>query len=278
MLGSAVYTVLTRSKGFTVYGTVRSAESMELFPKALRNGLVEVSDLEDLSSVDALIDKYGPEIIINCLSVKKAAYVDVERFIKLYAILPKRLSMVCAKRNIRLIQIGTDGVFSGKRGKYTESDVPDASDTYGMAKFLGEISEPHAITLRTSIIGPELRDGKGLLHWFLSQEGRCNAYSRVVFSGLPTNVLAEVIRDAILPRPKLHGIYHIAAPAISKMNLLKLIAERYEKNIELVNNESPESNLALDATRFADATGYSAPDWESLVDSMYTFHRSITRA
>src|SRR6185437_6432951 len=96
---------------------------------------------------------------------------DPLRSVAIYAVLPRRLSHLCMRAGARLIQIGSDGVFSGSRGAYTEDDVPDADDLYGTSKLLGEIDAPHAITLRTSIIGHELQGAGGLLEWFLSQEG-----------------------------------------------------------------------------------------------------------
>jgi len=90
-------------------------------------------------------------------------------------------------------------------------------------------------------------------------------------------VLAEVIRDQVLSRPELRGVYHIAGPTISKFDLLQLIAKRYEKQIEFDVNDTPVSNRSLDASRFFAVTGYVAPDWSRLVDSMYIYHRSIAR-
>ena len=132
---------------------------------------------------------------------------------------------------VRLIQISTDGVFSGSRGEYSEDDFPDTNDDYGVSKLLGEVRDLHAITLRTSIIGHELQNKTGLLDWFLSQHIECSCYTRSIFSGFPTIVLAQIIRDVIIPRPDLYGIYHIASQPISKFDLLQLVAKKYGKHI-----------------------------------------------
>lgn len=277
MLGSAVFTVLSRSDGFSVQGTVRTARSRQLFPAALAAGLVDAGDLEEPAGLERALDLASPDVVVNCLSVGKPMPADPMKIVAMFGVLPQRLSLLCANRGIRLVQMGTDGVFSGARGGYAETDVPDAADAYGVAKFLGEVDAPHAITLRSSIVGPELRGRSGLLEWFLAQPGPCTAYRRVLFSGLPTNVLAEVIRDVVLPRPDLHGIYHVAAPAISKFDLLQLIGRRYGHDIELVPADTPVSDRSLDAGRFAAATGYTAPDWPALVEAMHSYHRAIAR-
>jgi dTDP-4-dehydrorhamnose reductase len=277
MLGSAVYTVLSRSPGFVVQGTVRSRDSHILFPRDLLPGLIDVSDLENFLHLEHVLDSFAPEVVINCLSLGKPLPADIMKTLVMFSVLPKRLSLLCGRRDIRLVQIGTDGVFSGDRGHYTEVDLPDAKDIYGIAKYLGEPAETHTVTLRTSILGPELSGCNGLLEWFLSQNVSCFAYRRVIFSGLPTSVLAEVIRDFVLPRKELHGIYHVAAAAISKFDLLQLIAKSYGKQIELVAKDTPISDRSLDASRFIHATGYAAPDWKTLVNAMHNYHQSILR-
>lgn len=277
MLGSAVYIVLSRSAGFVVQGTVRSLDAISLFPAECALGLVNVADLEDLAELGQLLDRCAPDAVVNCLSARNPLPTDPMKTLSMFAVLPRRLSMLCDQRGIRLVQISSDGVFSGERGRYCEDDLPDATDIYGVAKLLGELPEAHVLTLRTSVVGPELRRGTGLLEWFLSQDGLCTAYRRVIFSGLPTNVFAEIIRDAVLPSPQLHGIYHVAAPAISKFDLLQLVAQRYGKQIELVASDNPSSDRSLDACRFTAATGFVAPDWPRLVEAMHAYHRSIAR-
>jgi dTDP-4-dehydrorhamnose reductase len=277
MLGSAVYTVLSRSPGLAVRGTVRSSEDAQLFQPDLVPGLFESADLEELVQLERLLDRSAPDVVINCLAARKPLPTDPMITVTMFAVLPQRLSLLCARRGARLIQMGTDGVFSGARGNYSEADLPDATDVYGVAKLLGEVTGPHAITLRTSIVGPELRGDSGLLEWFLTQRERCPAYARVVFSGLPTNVLAEIVRDEILPRPELCGVYHLAAAAISKFDLLRLIARRYGRDIELVPADTPVSDRSLDARRFTAATGYVAPEWPGLVDAMHSYHCSFKR-
>jgi dTDP-4-dehydrorhamnose reductase len=142
---------------------------------------------------------------------------------------------------------------------------------------LGEVAEPHAITLRTSIIGHELQSKGGLLEWFLSQEGQCSCYTRAIFSGFPTIVLADLIRDVVIPRSDLHGIYHVATRPISKFDLLRLVAKRYGKSIELVADDRASPNRSLVADRFENATGYVPPDWPALVDLMYWDRFGSTR-
>jgi dTDP-4-dehydrorhamnose reductase len=269
LLGNAVFRSLLKMQGAQVTGTIRNDAARKLFEPSAAVRLTTVDDLEDPGQQVRLMDALCPDIVVNCVAVGRPAPADPLRSIAVYAVLPQRLSHLCMRAGIRLIQIGSDGVFSGRRGAYSEDDVPDADDAYGASKFLGEVDAAHAITLRTSIIGHELQSGAGLLEWFLSQQGECRCYTRAIFSGFPTIVLADLIRDVVIPRPELCGVYHVATQPISKFDLLRLVAKRYGKAINLIADDRPAPDRSLLADRFEQATGYKPPDWPALVDTMY---------
>ena len=151
---------------------------------------------------------------------------------------------------------------------YREADPADAQDLYGRSKHLGEVDYPHAVTLRTSIIGHELRGAHGLVGWFLAQSGRCRATPGPSSPGLPTVELARVIRDHVLPRHDLRGVYHVSAAPIAKHDLLQLVATEYGRANEIVPDERVVIDRSLDSSRFRAATGYAPPPWPELVGAM----------
>jgi dTDP-4-dehydrorhamnose reductase len=277
LLGNAVFRGLFKASGAHVIGTIRQEAARQLFAPEHAARLTVVGDIENPEQLARLFDAVAPDVVVNCIAVGRPAPADPIRSILVYSVLPQRLSHLCRLAGARLIQIGSDGVFSGLRGAYTEDDVPDANDVYGISKLLGEITEPHAITLRTSIIGHELQSSSGLLEWFLSQQGQCGCYTRAIFSGFPTIVLADLIRDVVIPRPDLHGVYHVATRPISKFDLLQLVAKRYGKTIELIPDDRASPDRSLVADRFERATGYVPPDWPTLVDLMYSDRFGSTR-
>jgi dTDP-4-dehydrorhamnose reductase len=167
--------------------------------------------------------------------------------------------------------MGTDCVFSGMKGRYTEADISDATDLYGRSKYLGEVDYPHAITLRTSIIGHEMDGAHSLLGWFLKQTGSIKGYRRAVFSGLPTVEIARVIRDYVIPYPELHGVYHVSANPINKFDLLTLVAQTYGKTIEICADDQLVIDRSLDSSRFQTATDYVVPEWPELIGLMHSF-------
>ena len=162
-------------------------------------------------------------------------------------------------------------MFSGKKGTaYLESDSPDPVDLYGRTKLLGELGDaPHELTLRTSYIGNEFESTNGLLEWFLAQNGPISGYTKAIYSGLPTVILADLIRDQVLKIPQLHGLYHVSSSPISKYNLLNLVATVFEKNIIINPDDRFTIDRSLDSTRFKDATRFVAPSWERMIEKMH---------
>ena len=130
---------------------------------------------------------------------------------------------------------------------------------------------PHAITLRTSIIGHELNGAHSLVGWFLAQQDSVKGFARAIFSGLPTIEMARVIRDYVIPHPELHGVYHVSADPINKFDLLTLITVVYGKKINITRDESFIIDRSLDSTRFREATGYQPKSWPELIRQMYKF-------
>ncbi len=154
---------------------------------------------------------------------------------------------------------------------YTEADIPDAKDLYGLSKYLGEVDYSHAITLRTSIIGHELNGSRSLVGWFLSQTNTVKGFRLALFSGLPTVEIARIIRDYVIPHFELHGLYHVSSEPINKYDLLKLLSQAYHKIIDIQSDDQLVIDRSLDSTRFREATGYVAPKWPELIRLMSSF-------
>lgn len=273
MIGREIFCVLSDSLlNYSVYGTVRSLNKLLEFPTAYQKNLLLLDDVADQCKVTDLYNKVNPDIVINCLGITKHrdAYSDSAALLIANSIFPHILSRLSLESGAKLIQISTDCVFSGKKGDYTEIDIPDATDLYGKSKFLGEISNSkNILTIRTSTIGHEVSTKYGLLEWFLSQEKTCKGYSRAYFSGLPTIILAEILRDYVIPNPGLYGLYHVGASSISKFELLKLIKNQYGFNIEIENSEELIINRSLNSSKFQNATGCKIPSWLTLIEFMY---------
>lgn len=273
MLGNAILRVLSRTSHYEAWGSVRSGWTTTNVSDELSSRIISGVHAENADGLACIFEQVRPEVVINCIGLVKqrAEADDPLSALPINSILPHRLARLCALVHARLVHISTDCVFSGRKGGYVESDECDAQDLYGRSKLLGEVRYPHAITLRTSIIGHELNSARGLIGWFLAQEGSIKGYSKAIFSGLPACELARVIGDFVIPRPDLDGLYHVAAEPISKYELLKLVNREYGKGLRIEPDEQLKINRSLNAGRFQQATGYQAPPWPQLISQMRAF-------
>lgn len=273
MLGNAVLRVMDEKPGWEVFGTVRSTNLSRFFSDKISQRLITGCDVENHDALVKVFAQVRPNVVINCIGLIKqlADADDPLQAIPINSLLPHRLAGLCTLVGARLVHMSTDCVFAGLKGGYMENDPSDATDLYGKSKYLGEVNYPHAITLRTSIIGHELQSAHGLVGWFLSQEGRCRGYRKAIFSGLPTVALAQIIRDVVIPRSDLSGVYHVAAKPISKYALLKLVADVYGKSIEIEPDDQLVIDRSLNADRFMQESGYVTPSWPELIKLMHSY-------
>lgn len=272
MLGSAVFRVFSADPAHETWGTLRSRAALRHFPQQRHTRLLAGVDVLDHDALVATFARVRPDVVINCVGLIKqlADAKDPLTALPINAMLPHRLARLCELTGARLIHVSTDCVFSGHRGNYLESDISDAEDLYGKSKYIGEVHDlPHAVTLRTSIIGHELGSNHALVDWFLSQQSRVRGYTRAVFSGLPTVELARVMKDFVVPQPLINGLYHVAAEPIAKCDLLNLVAAQYGKQIEIEADDTLVIDRSLNGARFRDQTGYMAPAWPELVRRMH---------
>ena len=273
MLGNTVVRFFSQDNHFTVKGTVRNSKSLAELPDAIRENIVSGVNANDLDSVIQVIQVEQPDIVVNCIGLVKQLSTANDPLIALpiNSLFPHQLAKICSDASARFVHISTDCVFSGDKGMYNENDVPDAIDLYGLSKRFGEVDYPHAITIRTSIIGHELAHARSLIDWFLSQSISTRGFTKALFSGLPTIEIAKLIKDYVIPNSNLRGVYNVSANPISKFDLLCLVAEIYGKDIHIVEDDELVIDRSLDTSRFRDATGFVPKAWPDLIRSMYKF-------
>lgn len=272
MLGHKLFFHFSALNNFDCYGSVRSTDDLAPYLSHLQiDKLYSGIDVNNTDSLIRIIAMLKPDVVINCIGIIKQvpASQNSIQSISINALLPHRIAMICQAADARMIHISTDCVFDGNMGNYREDDIPNAVDLYGRSKLLGEVSYPHCLTIRTSIIGHELKSKHGLVEWFLSQNTGIQGFTRHIYSGVPTIELGEIIAHHIIPRPYLNGVYHLSAEPISKYDLLKLIALKYQKSTEIKPYNEPYCDRSLDSTRLRAALGYKPPSWPELIDKMY---------
>lgn len=272
MLGHVLFKEMSKNANFEVFGTTRSKSGLNgLFSESEFNRIRDNVDADNFGTLIRATASVQPDIIINCIGIIKQLPISKDPLtaITVNAQLPHRLSMLSRTSKARMIHISTDCVFNGEKGSYKETDPSDAIDLYGRTKYLGEVDYPHCVTLRTSIIGHELKTEFSLVDWFMSQTGSTKGYSRAIYSGFPTLEIVNIITNYVIPNENLNGLYHVSSDSISKYDLLKIISNVYKKDILIEPFEDFKIDRSLNSDRFKDATGYIAPSWNNLVKDMY---------
>lgn len=281
MLGHKLFQDFSQDEAFVAYATVRSNENLERWfsPDQLRHMLSGV-DATRIDTVYAAIDRTKPDVVINCIGIIKQLpeAKNAVKSIAVNALFPHLVAEYCAATGTRVIHISTDCVFDGSKGCYVETDPVNANDLYGKTKQLGElVTYENAVTLRTSVIGHELKHHLSLIDWFMRQEQTVRGYTQAIYTGFPTIEFSHIIKNYVIPQRELHGLYHVASSPISKFELLREVADRYGKPIEIVPFDGYQDNKSLLSERFAEATGYVAPSWSELIDRMYRDYMKLQK-
>lgn len=252
-----------------MYGTCRSVSNGYFSNKNVH--IVPGVDAERLDTVERAISSIGPRVVINCIGIvkQKKEARDPIKSIYINALFPHLLNGICSKNDARLIHFSTDCVFSGKKGRYSFSDASDAEDLYGRTKSLGELTSERSLTIRSSIIGPELGTRNGLLEWFVGQRGKAvSGYKNAIYSGLTTLEMTKVVSMMIDEHPDIHGIWQVASSPISKYELLSMINERMGLGITIEPEYSIKCDRSLDGSEFSKATGYQPPSWSEMINDL----------
>lgn len=242
MLGHMVYNYLKSLNKYIIVDTS--------FPEKLHGGskLLNVTNKEELED---FISSEKPDILVNCIGILlRGSKDDPSNAIYLNSYLPHQLSKLLRQNGGKLIHISTDCVFTGNKGKYAETDFKDARDTYGLSKALGEVDNDHDLTMRTSIIGPELKEkGEGLFHWFMKQNGEINGYTKMFWGGVTTLELAKAIDAAIVQ--EITGLIHVTnSQPISKFEMVTLFKDIWKTDhIQITPVEGKVADKSLISVR-----------------------------
>jgi len=268
MLGHKLYQVLMPT--FDVIGTIKGDYSdIRRYGFFRESAIVSNINALRIDRVEEIIRKVNPEVVINCIGVIKQVKEAQDKLLSVWinSLFPHQLYRICKDKDIRLIHISTDCVFSGRKGNYQEDDPSDAEDIYGKTKYLGEVEGEGGLTTRTSLIGRELSTTNGLVEWFLSNRGgKVNGFSNTIFSGFPTLHFARIIADLITKHRNLSGVYHISSAPISKFELLVLLKEKTGLDIEIKEYLDSPCNRSLDSTLYRNKTDFEPLSWTQMLD------------
>jgi dTDP-4-dehydrorhamnose reductase len=274
LLGSTLLKYFSNQSHFKCYGVIRkNLDSNKL--KNIKNIKLHKIDYKNKNSIIKAFNDIKPNLIINCIGVVKQLTHknQLSEIIRVNSFLPHYLAeLVSQQKKVKLIHFSTDCVFLGSKGNYKETDLADTQDIYGRSKLLGELTYPNTLTLRTSIIGHELKTKYSLLNWFLDQNKPVKGYKNAIFSGLTALEIAKILDKFIIPKNNLEGVYHLSGKVISKYDLLSLIKIVYKKNIKINITRNVKINRSLNSKPIQKITGYKPRSWTKIVKEMYEFY------
>ncbi|QOY54060.1 SDR family oxidoreductase [Candidatus Sulfurimonas marisnigri] len=263
--------------GHQVYNYLKSNSDYKLLNISYRKKLQYDTIIADVRDEDYFVDiikNIKPNYIVNCIGVLiNGANENPENAIFINSYMPHRLTRLADEIGAKLIHISTDCVFSGnKKEPYIESDEKDGKDTYAKTKGLGEIINNKHLTLRTSVVGPELKtDGEELFHWFMNQSETINGFTKAIWSGVTTLELAKAVKWAI--ENDITGLYHVTNnKSINKNELLNLFKKYTKKDIEIIAVEGKEVDKSFIDTR--KEIDYVIPSYDEMVKDMVNLIRN----
>lgn len=260
MAGHVIFTYLKEHTSHEVLGTTNQTQ--------FSNSTIKL-DISNKDQVENLINDVRPDIIINCIgSLIRESKLRPDVTIYCNSYFPHFLKKCASEVNAKLIHISTDCVFSGKTGGYTEESVKDATDVYGLSKSLGEIDDEHHLTIRTSIIGPEVKqDGEGLFHWFMAQSGTISGFKSNFWSGITTLELAKFIMWEI-EHPQLGLLNLTNGEPISKFDLLNKINRIYQRNVKINSAKDYACDKSFKSNRSMD---FKVSSYDSMLEEQKAF-------
>jgi dTDP-4-dehydrorhamnose reductase len=255
--------------GHQVVSYFLNFDDYDVIDIAFRSKLREktiISDVTNRTTFEKVVTELKPDFIVNCIGILIHGSGNVENAIYLNAYLPHQLKKISKNIGAKLIHISTDCVFSGDKGDYIETDVKDGKGVYSQTKILGEIEDDANLTLRTSIIGPELKNnGEGIFHWFMGRSGDISGFTKAIWSGVTTIELAKAVKWSI--DNNITGLYHITNnKPINKYELLKLLQKYTKKEINIDPIEGTNINKSFIDTR--KLINYCIPSYEVMIKEM----------
>lgn len=242
MLGGMVADILSRDPDLQVAATVRSDRLAQACDRLIPSCRWLRFDAET-DDVRPLLADNTFDAVINAIGIIKPYIKDdnqaqTERAVRINALFPHLLARAAAEQGVRVLQIATDCVYSGRDGNYGEAAPHDALDVYGKSKSLGEVAAANVAHIRCSIIGPEPKAHVSLLDWFLGQApgATVNGFTNHLWNGVTTlhfgKACAGIIKAGLELPQKLHLV---PTATITKADMLGCFAQAYGRTDITVN-------------------------------------------
>ena len=260
MAGHVLATYFSEKGTYDVYTTSRESENND------KHFALDIFNTEKLKEVLQIV---SPDFVVLCIGLLiKDSEENPDKAIFLNSYIPHYLDKLSQTMNFKFIHISTNCVFTGKKGRYTETDLPDETNFYGRTRALGEVINNRTLTIRTSMVGPEIKqNGSGLFNWFMNQKNEVNGYSKVIWAGVTTLECAKFICYVIEKKSDLSGLIHLVNnDVINKKDLLELFKKYFYPKIKINDFTDYANDKSMLDTM--EKTDYEIPSYEVMIQEM----------
>lgn len=183
MLGRVVYGYFKKKWPKETLGTTRKHSKQFLY-----------LDVNETNSIRALFANIKPDYIINCIGILKDG--DKNEINTVNVSFPKALETFSKKLKYQIINISSDSVYKPTSGAVFEKTKTNPVSYYGKSKLKGE-TKINTLNIRTSIIGFDPKEHKGLLEYALKSNADTVGFTNQIWTGGTTLQLSQFIEDVI---------------------------------------------------------------------------------
>ena len=188
-------------------------------------------DILDVNSIEKIIKKVNPQIIMHCAGLSRPMDVhniNISKSIDLNIIGTANIVKACERNKIKLIYFSTGYVYEGTKGNYSENDPVKPFNNYGLSKLGGEC----AVSMyQNSLILRITMTQKPFMY-------------KKAYTDLKTNFMFH--EDLVVILPKIitkKGILNVGGKSQSVYSF----AKKYKKNVKKIKTK-PNESLPLNQT------------------------------
>ncbi len=267
-LGHKIAQELLKNKKFNIHGTFTNKSKLKRIKKIFKK--IKYYKIDKTTEIIRLIRSRNFDYVINCAGLIKQKKAKKTKIYSINKLLPQKISKIAEENYFRFIHFSTDCVFDGKHGNYKETQKPNAKDVYGVSKAEGEpkVTNKQTLTLRTSFIGHEINGNFSLLDWFLNSKGKINGFASCYYNGLTSFEIAKFIKNNIVNKIFLSGLFHLAGKKISKYELIKKINLVYKTGKSISPSYKPKINRTLNSNKLKKKFQYKEKTWDILLKEL----------
>jgi len=207
----------------------------------------------DLDKLEEVVKKEKPDVVVNTIGYSNIDFCESNKnnTEMLHVETTERICNICESNDSKQIFLSSDYVFDGEKGGYSENDIPNPVNFYGLSKLKAEqliLKSPINTVIRTSVI----YDWDYRARFFNSviKNLQNNQEFKATTDVYNSVTLLDNLVESIFKVIKLdqNGIFHVVdSTCMNRYEFAKIIAKKFqldEKLIKTVSVQDDSKNIA----------------------------------